>query len=172
MSGTSRSSSSGDIARSIAVIGLILVALFGIGRLVTVEPDHPTTPVDYRSAAESSRTVADFDLLAPTSLPEGWHATSVRFDKGAWHLGVLTADKEYVGLEQVREPERRTVERFAPRSTSDGAAEIEGTTWSRRSGPDGDSTYVRRDGDMTVLVTGSAPRAQIERYVASLSSSS
>lgn len=173
MSGTSSrgNPSPGDIARSIGVIGVILVALFGVGKLVTVEPDQPTRTVDYRSAVESARPVADFPLLAPPSLPSGWRATSARYEPDSWHLGVLTSGDEYVGLEQVRISERRAVERFADGSRADGAVPIEGTTWSRRNGPDGDSTYVRRDGDITVLVTGSASREQVERYVASLSAS-
>jgi uncharacterized protein DUF4245 len=161
----------GDILRSVGLLGLILVTLFGVGKLLTVTPDEPTHPVDYRSAVESSRKVADFDLLAPTKLPQGWRATSVRFDPDAWHLGVLTADDDYVGLEQVRTGEKRAIERFAEGSRADGSATIDGVTWSRRSGPGDDTTYVRREGDMTIVVTGTAPRDDIERYVSSLSSS-
>ncbi len=173
MSGTSSrgNPSMGDIIRSVAVLGLVLLVLFGIGRLVTVEPDGPARVVDYRTAAESSRTIADFDLLAPPTLPQGWSATSVRFDDGEWHLGVLTDEDEYIGLEQVRLGEKSAIDRFAGESRPDGTSEIDGDTWTRRSADDGDTTYVRRDGDMTVLVTGSAPRDVIERYISSLSAS-
>ncbi len=174
MSGTSSrgNPSMGDIARSVGVLGGIVLVLFGIGQLVTITPERPTTrTVDYRTAAESSRTVADFELLAPTSLPDGWRATSVRYEEGSWHLGVLTDDDAYIGLEQVRISEERAVERFAEGSRSDGTAVIDGVSWSRRAGPDDDTTYLRRDGGMTNLVTGSAPRSEIERYVSSLSAS-
>ncbi|MGA9100809.1 DUF4245 domain-containing protein [Aeromicrobium sp.] len=172
--------SMGDIARSVGVLGAILLVLFALGRLLTVTPDEPVRPVDYRSAAESSRTVATFDLYAPESLPKGWRATSVRFEPDSWHLGVLTADDDYVGLEQVRDDTGRAVERFAKASRADGKAEIDGTTWSLRTGPRDDLTYVRRDspesgtasgGGMTIVVTGSAPRAVMERYISSLSGS-
>jgi hypothetical protein len=161
----------GDIARSVGVLGAIVLLLFGLGQLLTITPDDPSPTVDYRTAAESSRTVADFDLLAPTSLPDGWRATSVRFETGSWHLGVLTDDDEYVGLEQLRAAPRRAIERFAAGSRAAGTVTIDRTTWSRRAGPDDDVTYVRRDGDMTILVTGSAPRDDVERYISSLSAS-
>ena len=174
MSGTGSSRgnpSMGDIARSVAVLGAIILALFALGRLLTVTPDEPIRPVDYRSAVESSRTVAEFDLLAPTSLPEGWRATSVRFEQGEWHLGVVTADDDYVGLEQVEADPHRAVERFAKGSRSDGDTVVGGETWSLHTGPRDDLTYVRRDADVTIVVTGTAPRQEMERYISSLSPS-
>ncbi|WP_187271854.1 DUF4245 domain-containing protein [Aeromicrobium terrae] len=174
MSGTSSRGNPalGDILRSVAVIGAILLGVYGIAQIMTVEPEHPTSTVDYQSALDSARPVADFDLLGPTSLPKGWRATSARYESDSWHLGVITDDDEYVGLEQLRASAQETIRKFAEDSRPAGSVTIDGTSWQRRTEPDGDSTYVRRDGDMTVLVTGSAKRAEIERYVSSLSSSS
>ena len=173
MSGTSSrgNPSMGDILRSVAVLGAIILVLFAVGRFFTVTPDEPTRTVDYQAAAESSRKAATFDLLAPTELPAGWRATSVRFEDSSWHLGVVTDDDEYVGLEQVRSGVDRAVERFAEGSTPDGEAEVDGETWSVHTGPRDDVTYIRRDGDMTVVVTGTTTRAELERYISSLSSS-
>jgi len=174
MSGTSSRGNPalGDIVRSVVVISVILLGVFFIGKIMTVEPEHPTSTIDYQSALKSARPVADFDLLGPTSLPKGWRATSARYDKDSWHLGVVTDDDEYVGLEQLRASAKETIGKFADGSRADGSVTIDGTRWDRRSGPDGESTYVRRDGDMTVLVTGSTTRAEVERYVSSLSASS
>lgn len=174
MSGTGSSRgnpSMGDIFRSIAVLGAIILTLFLVGQLVTITPDQPTRTVDYQEAVESSRTVADFDLYAPRSLPEGWRATSVRFEEGAWHLGVVTDEDDYVGLEQVGDSTQRAIERFAKGSRADGRTVIGGETWSLRTGPRDDRTYVRRDADVTIVVTGTAPRPVMERYISSLSSS-
>jgi len=173
MSGTSSrgNPSMGDIARSVAVLGAILLALFGLGRLLTVTPDEPASTVDYRSAVESSRTVADFDVLAPASLPDGWRATSVRFEQDSWHLGVVTADDDYVGLEQVAADPRRALDRFANGSRSYGDTVVGREKWSLYTGPGDDLTYVRRDGDMTIVVTGTAPRQVMESYISSLSTS-
>jgi hypothetical protein len=179
MSGTGSSRgnpSLGDIVRSIAVLGAILLALFALGRLLTVTPDEPTRAVDYKSAVASSRTVADFDVFAPGSLPDGWRATSVRFEPDSWHLGVVTDDDDYVGLEQVKADTRRAVERFANGSRVYGKTVVGGETWLLHIGPRDNLTYVRRDGSgsdggMTVVVTGTAPRVVMERYISSLSAS-
>jgi Protein of unknown function (DUF4245) len=173
MSGTSSrgNPAMGDIARSVAVLGAIILALFGLGRVLTVTPDEPTRSVDYRTAVESSRTVADFDVLAPASLPDGWRATSVRFEEESWHLGVVTSDDDYVGLEQVEADPRRAVERFANGSRSSGDTVVGGETWSLHTGPRDNLTYVRRDGTMTIVVTGTAPRHEMEAYISSLSAS-
>ena len=174
MSGTGSSRgnpSMGDIARSVAVLGAIVLTLFALGRFLTITPDEPVRTVDYRAAVESSRTVADFELLAPESLPKGWRATSVRFEPSSWHLGVLTDEDDYVGLEQVEDDTERAVERFAPDSKSFGDTVISGATWSLHMGPRDDLTYVRREADMTIVVTGTATRVVMERYISSLSAS-
>ena len=163
--------SMGDIARSVAVLGAIILALFVLGRLFTVTPDEPTPTIDYRSAVDSSRTVAEYDVFAPRSLPEGWRATSVRFEQGEWHLGVVTDDDDYVGLEQVEADPARAVERFANGSRSFGDAEVGGETWSLHTGPRDDLTFVRRGGGSTIVVTGTAPRHVMESYISSLSAS-
>lgn len=163
--------SMGDIARSIAVLGAIIVALFALGRLFMLTPDEPTPTVDYRSAVESSRTVADYDVFAPRSLPEGWRATSVRFEQGEWHLGVVTDDDDYVGVEQVAAGPARAVQRFANGSRRFGDTVVGRETWSLHTGPRDDLTYVRRDAGSTIVVTGTAPRQVMENYISSLSPS-
>ena len=174
MSGTGSSRgnpSMGDIFRSIAVLGGIILTLFVVGRIVTITPDQPTRAVDYREAVESSRTVSEFDLYAPRSLPQGWRATSVRFEEDAWHLGVVTDNDDYVGLEQVADSPKRAIERFAEGSRAFGETVIGRETWRLRTGPDDDLTYVRRDTGNTIVVTGTAPRPVMERYISSLSAS-
>ena len=42
---------------------------------------------------------------------------------------------------------------------------------SLEAGPDGDVTFVRSESGLTTLVTGEAPRAEVEAYVSSLSAS-
>ena len=159
----------GDILRSVVVLGLIVVALYGIGRfLFTQEPDDPTPSVDYATIVDQVRPVAEFEVLAPASLPEGWKANRATYDIEGWHLGVLTDDEEYIGLDQAKVSETRAVQRFAEGSKADGTAEIEGETWSVREGPNDRTTYVRRVGDATAVVIGTASRPVIERYISTL----
>lgn len=164
----------GDMLRSIVVLGAIVLALFVIGLLFTSEPDEPVKPVDYATAATNVRKTVDYPVLAPDKLPKGWRATSARYTPGnshAWHLGVLTSDDEYLGLEQATVSKTRLVEKFADRSKPAGSTTIAGDTWHvRRYG--GDRVVLRETDDVTTLVIGSVGQQKLENYVSSLSSDS
>jgi len=161
----------GDVVRSVAVLGLVILALWGVGRLFTNTPADPVKAIDYARIVRSARPAADFALLAPPSLPTGWKATSARFEPNSWHLGVLTADNDYIGVEQVKVSIPQAVGEFAKDSRSAGSATIAGKIWRARKGPGDDITFVRAEAGLTTLINGSAPRQVIEDYVASLSAS-
>ncbi len=161
----------GDILRSVAVLGALILAVWGFGQLFTNTPDQKITPIDYVATVDSARPLAEFDLLAPKELPAGWVATSARFTPSSWHLGVVTDDEQYVGLEQSQVSADQLVAKYAKGSTPAGTVSIAGTTWDLHDGPGGDVTYVHTDAGVTTLVTGEAPRAEVEAYVASLSAS-
>jgi hypothetical protein len=161
----------GDIVRSVAVIGLIVLGLYAFGQLFTQEPESATPEVDYAQIVEQARPAVDFDLLAPASLPAGWKATTARLKPEWWHLGVLTDDEEYLGLEQVTVSVNRAIDRFAEESRADGTAEVAGETWTVRTGPDDRTSYLRRADGVTTVVVGTPSRRVIESYIASLSAS-
>jgi hypothetical protein len=162
----------GDIVRSVFVIGLVLLGLYGVGQLFTSGSDKAEVKtVDYAAVVGQARPAATFPLLAPTELPPGWRATSARFQTNGWHLGVLTDDDDYVGLEQIRSSVDRAVDRFAEGSRAAGTADVDGVTWTVRKGPDGRWTYVRDEDGLTTLLNTSASRAVLERYLSSLSTS-
>ncbi|MGA8988047.1 DUF4245 domain-containing protein [Aeromicrobium sp.] len=163
--------SMGDIIRSVVAIALIVLAVWGVGRFFTRNPDDRVASVDYVTIVGQARPVADFPLLAPRSLPDTWTATSARYEPSSWHLGVLTDQNDYIGLEQVKVGVDRAVDRFADGSKKVGTAAIAGEDWTVRSGPKKRLTLVRRDGGITILVSSTASRRVVEDYVSSLSSS-
>jgi hypothetical protein len=113
------------------------------------------------------RESAPFPVYAPTSLPEGWRANGVTYAPGRdgrWHLGVLTDGDRYIGLEQEIDSVPRMVERYAPGATQKDDVEVAGKTWQLWTG-DGETAFVREEGEMTLLVGGPAPRTDIERYL-------
>lgn len=163
--------SMGDVLRSVAVLGALILALWGFGRLFTNTPDEPVRAIDYAATVKSARPAAQFELLAPSTLPEGWVATSARFTPETWHLGVVTDDEQYVGLEQRKVEAKELVAMYAKGSKAAGTATIAGKSWDLRTGPGGGVTFVRTEAGLTTLVTGDAPRAEVEAYVSSLSAS-
>lgn len=163
----------GDILRSMVVITLIILALWGFGKLFTSDSEEPVVKsIDFAQVVSQARLAAKFDLLAPSTLPAGWRATSARFDaQSSWHLGVLTADDEYLGIEQLKVSADRAVDRFAEGSKSAGTAEVDGVTWTVRKGPKKYWTYVREADGMAILINGTTSRAELEDYISSLSTS-
>jgi hypothetical protein len=161
----------GDIIRSMVVIGAVILGLYGIGQLFTATPESSVETIDYEQVVSQARPAATFPLAAPAGLPEGWRATSARFQENGWHLGVLTDTDDYMGLEQLKGTSERAVDRFAEDSKSTGTADVAGQTWNVRSGPDGRLTYLRNEDGLTTLVNTTASRPVLEDYIASLSTS-
>lgn len=160
-----------DIVRSMIALVAIILVLFGIGKFFSSDPGDPVKPVDYAQVTQQARPAAAYPLYAPATLPDGWRATSARFNTSAWHLGFLTDDSKYIGVEQVDVSVDRAVDTYAPESRISGKASVAGHQWDLRQGPDNNLTYVRRDGESTLLITGSAPKKVMETFIETLSTS-
>lgn len=157
--------------RSVLVLGAIVALLVVGGSALFGRDSDPVRTVDYRKTVEQVREGASYEVLAPPSLPDGWRATSTRYEpgsRGGWHLGVLTSRGEYIGLEQTPRRPAEVLEEISPDTRPAGRTRIDGDSWRVRTGTDGETTLVRRSGKVTVLVTGSAGRERIEAYASSL----
>jgi Protein of unknown function (DUF4245) len=161
-----------DVIRSIVVVLAVIGVVAFYQAVLTEDPADPTPSVEYGPAAEAARDDAGYPILAPARLPDGWQATSVRYRPGerwAWHLGVLTADEEYVGLEQAPVEPDQLVEEAAEGTEPAGTTTIDGEVWQLRRDEERDeTTLVRRSQGVTTLVTGSTDQSTLEDYVRSL----
>ena len=161
------------LAAALVVLVAIIVALVVLQKLnnATGVP-NPTPRVPYASTLKFARQQAHLHLLAPQPLPQGWRATSVRYVDGPdehWHLGVLTANDQYVGLEQGHVPVRSMVHTYVdPHAHPLKPVTIDGASWTAWSDSGGDLGFCRRQGNTTTLVVGTAGRAALTGYVASL----
>jgi hypothetical protein len=158
---------------AMVVLVALVLAWVVLRSLTTPDPGTPVRRVDYARDVPLARKVADFDLVAPRSLPRGWRATTVRYEPvpGAhWHLGVLTDTGRYVGLEQGDRPVGSMVEQYVDASASRGGpVDVAGRSWSTYTDGGGDLALVRRAGRTTTLVVGHrVPRSTLVSYVASL----
>jgi hypothetical protein len=159
------------------MIGAMLVLLAVIGAFVAFravnrnEPESPVRAVDYQQTLDYARGQVDFPLLAPASLPDGWRATSADFvpEPPRWHLGVLTDENRYVGLEQSRGSLEKMVETYVDREAVRGrTVQVEGEAWRTWSDGDGDTALARVDDEVTTLVVGTAGLDVLVDYVESL----
>lgn len=136
------------------------------------DPANPVKPIEYTEDLAYYRSQSTFPLLAPPELPEGWIATSARFDATkpqSWHLGVLTDTRHYVGLEQGKDQLETMVNRHVDEEATEGdPVEVAGASWRTFTDEDGDNALARRSAGVTTLVVGTVSQEELEAYVASL----
>lgn len=164
----------GDIIRSVAVLGGVLAAVALVFNLVNDSEPRLPDPVEYRPALEAARAEYDYQVLAPEPVPDGWRATSVEFGQEGggdrWRLGFLTADEQFVGMEQSDgEIESFRTDRLAG-FTPDGESTVRGDTWGRFVEDDdiADRALVRTvDGAVTIVV-GTVSYERLEEFAAVL----
>jgi hypothetical protein len=155
------------------ILLLAVIAAFVVFREANrTEPDDPIEAIEWRGAASYARQEADFALLAPRRLPEGWIATSVRFgrqDEQSWHLGLLTDERSYVGLEQTTDSSSTMVEDFVDEEAERGEdVVVDGATWETWSDEE-DEALVREGEDVTTLVVGTVSQDELVEFLGTLS---
>jgi len=158
---------------ALVVLVAVVAGLAALQKLTNVASvPNPAPPVPYAKTVKFARQQAHLHLLAPPSLPPGWRATSVRYvdpPREHWHLGVLTANDQYVGLEQSHASIRAMVGKYVDQHAHQRPpVTIDGATWTAWSDAGGDYALARQDGNTTTLVVGTPGRAVLTRYVASL----
>jgi hypothetical protein len=133
--------------------------------------------VDYAASVRAASADKQLLVLAPDRLPPGWTATSATYTKGpspSWHLGTLTDDREYVGVEESASGIEDLVQEHVDVNAHGGRdVNIDGEKWQTWTDSGGDyavtHTVKGRDGSpQTVLVVGSAPDDQVRRLAESL----
>ncbi len=162
----------GDMARSMAVV-LIPVA-FIAGLVGLLRPSSETVrDVDWQPALESARTAADYALVGPQTVPDGWTATRVSYETGAssgdgvWRMNFVTADDAYVGLVQRAGDQELVVRQELADVEPDGTSTVRGETWIRyleQDAADPDRALVAQRDDSVILLLGSGGYSELEEF--------
>lgn len=155
------------------VLIAVVIAFVVFREAIRTEPASPVRAVDYAGDADFAREAASFDLVAPATLPEGWRATTVRYVPGAdekWHLGLLTDEDRYVGLEQADASTETMLETHVdPETTPGDPVLVDGEQWSTWTDAGGDLALVREGDGVTTLVVGhEVPTEDLVDFVESL----
>lgn len=131
-------------------------------------------PVDYLGAVREIQSTG-VDVVYPAQLPADWICTSANYAPGRspeWDLGTLTPDDDFVGLQLRDESIEDLVETYVDAEATEGdAATVRtdvGSTWRTFTDDGGDFALAAEVGDRSLLVYGSAPRAQVETFAATL----
>jgi hypothetical protein len=162
----------GDMLRSIVVLLLIIGAVWAVSALVSAEDEQrPVREVDYSGQLRAARDLADYSVLAPRGLGSGWVPTSVDLQSSGgtvrWHLGFLTPQQEYVGLEQADREPQDLARTYVGDLTRSGTVAVGGEPWQLYRG-ETDTALVRRQGAVITIVVGTAGAEVLTSFVAAL----
>jgi hypothetical protein len=163
----------GGMVGAMMVLVAIVLVWVGFRAVTSSDPANPVQRVHYAQEVPLARKAAHFKLLAPPRLPAGWRATTVTFTDTVpqhWHLGVLTDQDRYVGLEQAQQSRGSMVATYVGNDATRGApVQVAGRTWSTYTDSQGDLALVRHESRVTTLVVGhEVPRPTLLHYVAGL----
>lgn len=158
-----------------SIVGAMLVTVAVVAGFVLVRgalrtnDATPVPTVEYSHLLRVGQEDGKLLMLSPKPMPAGWRATSAKYTGGAgarWHLGILTSSEKYVGIEEARS----TVADLLGRSVRGEAVKgkpvkIDGVSWQSWRGETGDYVLTRSDGDVSVLVRGTAPATVVQGFV-------
>lgn len=166
----------GDMVRSLVVV--LLPVAFIAGLVGLLRPSSETVrDVEWQPALESARAAADYDLLGPGEVPDGWTATQVAYEPGVspsdgvWRMSFVTDERAYIGLVQRQGEVDRVVRQELPDMQSDGSSTVAGESWTRyveQGAHDPDRALVADRGDSVVVVLGSGDYPELEAFAESL----
>jgi hypothetical protein len=161
-----------DILRSVALLAVALLVVAEVGgwfrQDTVVEPEA----VDYQAVSRQAAGEASYPLLVPPTLPDGWQATQARWDATAqhWHLGLLTEDDVYVGVEQARSATvDDLVDTYLEGGEPDGEIAVGGAPWRVYVDAANERTALLTTGaGVTTMVLGGRSRAELQTFAEGL----
>lgn len=171
----------GTIRDMVLSLGICLLIVGGAVAVKEQRPAATVTVVDYTDVVPRAQQAASYPVLRPVGLPSGWRATSARVSTPAaagdpvrFVIGFLTPTDQYASVVQ-DDHARDDVLRAELELTGDparrrtGPVVVGGVSWEGyRSGHRSELALVRSSGPATVVVTGSAPLAELRVLAAAL----
>jgi hypothetical protein len=156
-----------------ALLACFIVVAFLM--IVTWRPkEEKVRAVEYTAQLQDARKLAPW-VRGPEPMPSGWTATSVEFrapqqSPVTWHLGVVTTEKKYVGLEQSNVTANAYQFDKLGKTADDGTSTVAGVTWQRKKLLDRDKeqALVLIGSGVTTILTGNAGYQALETFAAAL----
>jgi hypothetical protein len=151
---------------------LIVVAFLAI---VTWRPKSENVrAIEYTAQLQDAKKLAPW-VLGPAPMPGGWAATSAEFKAPeqspmTWHLGIVTDQKKYVGLEQSNVTGKNFQADKLGKTADDGTSTVAGVVWQRKTLLDrhDEHALVLIGSGATTIVTGNAGYSALETFAATL----
>lgn len=155
-----------------------VIATVGVIMLLAWRPQEEVKQqVDYETAVASAVLAQTWPISIPKVLPNGYQATSARLEPESygesgdirWILGFQTDAGDYVSLWQSDGPVRTVVSAATNNATCESAETINGTTWQKcEIDKPLTRAYVKTEGDVTSIVSGTAQWDELLTFAESL----
>jgi hypothetical protein len=154
---------------------VICLAVVAFLIVVTWRPkQEKVNAVEYTAQLQDARKDAPW-VRGPEPMPAGWTATSVEFrhpqqEPITWHLGTVTNEKKYVGLEQSNVTTGKFPGEKLGRTSDDGTTTVAGVTWQRKILLDrkDENALILVGSGVTTIVTGNAGYPALEAFASAL----
>ena len=158
-----------NMLRSLAP--LVAIALLIVGyQAFKSSGETNVHPIDPTSTERLAAEQAGYPVVAPAGLPAGYRPTSARTDavpdrRGepvTLQIGYVTPSQEFAGFVVSDDLQADAVTSVLDGATGHGTVDLGGTAWTRSTNARGETVLSRRDGDVVLLVSGSAKEAELE----------
>jgi hypothetical protein len=160
-----------NMVRSLLVVGgCVLVLILIVPRPSAV--NQP--PVDVAGTAQGAQPDAHFTLLVPQGLPSEWRPTSASLltsvdDIQTWHVGYETPSADYAALEQAKNVTSHWVDSNSGGGQATGQQTVNGVVWTQLVHENRlQRSLLLTQGEMTILVTGTASWAELGQLAGSV----
>ncbi|RBY94331.1 DUF4245 domain-containing protein [Blastococcus sp. TBT05-19] len=160
-----------------SLLPLVVICLLIVGWAAFRQNDvDPVREVDPTSTIQLADARAGYELLVPTGLPEEYRPTSARTDAGnvsegdpvTLEIGYVTPDGAFAGFVISDAARAAPVDEVLDGATEDGSVDIGGAPWTRSTTERGETALSRTDGDVTVVVSGSAADDELREVAAAV----
>ncbi|MCA0144457.1 DUF4245 domain-containing protein [Blastococcus sp. LR1] len=160
-----------------SLLPLVVICLLIVGWTAFRQNDvDPVREVDPSGTVQLADARADYELLVPTGLDDGYRPTSADTDAGnagdgapvTLEIGYVTPEGAFAGFVVSDAPRSEPVAKVLDGATDEGSVEIGGEEWTRSTTERGETALSRVDGDVTVVVSGSAADEELEAVAAAV----
>ena len=155
-----------------------VIATVGVIMLLAWRPQEEVKQsVDYESAVASAVIAQTWPISIPKTLPAGYQTTSARIEPESygetgdirWILGFQTQSNEYVSLWQSDGPVRSVVSAATNSAPCESTETINEVTWQKcEIDKPLTRAFVKTEGDVTSIVSGTAQWDELLRFAESL----
>jgi hypothetical protein len=164
----------GGLIGSMIVLVLVVLGIVVFRGAFRNTPSYDPEPVDYEAVVTSLQQ-GGLTPVYPATLPQGWFAKDVWFERGdrpQFDLALMTSDEHFAGLHEEDESVEALVDTLVGTDATRGdTVTIDSEVaprWQTFSDPGGDHAFAAEVDGQTVLVYGSAPEEELRTLVESL----